>query len=94
MPGRTGIWVDERKIAALGVRIENGVTTHGTALNVSTDLEYFRQIVPCGIPDKEVTSMERELQKSVDLGVVTDDFVDAFRTRFGYADVELLPSPL
>ena len=53
LPGRTGVWVGERKIAAIGVQISHGVTRHGAALNVSTDLSYFDSIVPCGLADKE-----------------------------------------
>lgn len=68
--GLTGVWTyalpnkPEAKIAALGVHISRGVTTHGFALNVSTDLDFFSLIVPCGIVGKPVTSMQRELQKS------------------------------
>lgn len=65
-PGYTGVWLDAdndkaRKICALGVRCSRWVTMHGFAFNVNTDLNYFRNIVPCGIDDKDVTSMEREL---------------------------------
>jgi lipoyl(octanoyl) transferase len=66
VPGRTGVWtmpggeVAEKKIAALGVHVARGVTTHGFALNVTTDLEDFHLIVPCGIRDRGVTSLEKE----------------------------------
>ena len=65
-PGYTGVWLDAdnekaRKICALGVRCSRWVTMHGFAFNVNADLDYFRNIVPCGIDDKDVTSMEREL---------------------------------
>ena len=66
VPGRTGVWtmpggeVAEKKIAALGVHVARGVTTHGFALNVTTDLEDFHLIVPCGIRDRGVTSLEME----------------------------------
>lgn len=63
--GLTGIWVGrdtevKRKIGAIGIRIKNGVSMHGFALNVTTDLNYFNHIVPCGITDKQVTSIEKE----------------------------------
>lgn len=71
VPGRTGVWVgepgEERKIAAIGLRISRGVASHGFALNVSTDLRYFDGIVPCGVDDREATSMERELGRRVDI---------------------------
>jgi len=66
IPGLTGIWVGkecevQRKIGAIGIRVKNGVSMHGFALNVSTDLTYFNHIVPCGITDKSVTSIEQEV---------------------------------
>jgi lipoyl(octanoyl) transferase len=64
VPGLTGVWTlppREAKVGAIGVHISRGVTSHGFALNVNTDLEYFRLIVPCGIPEKPVTSLAQEL---------------------------------
>jgi len=61
VPGKTGVWVGERKIGAVGVRITHGVSSHGVALNVTTDLSVYKHIVPCGTPDKEVTSVLLEL---------------------------------
>ena len=71
-PGFTGVWLDAdndkaRKICALGVRCSRWVTMHGFALNVSADLPYFKNIVPCGIDDKDVTSIERELGRTPDM---------------------------
>ncbi|GAC1306318.1 MAG: lipoyl(octanoyl) transferase LipB [Mucilaginibacter sp.] len=73
--GYTGVWFDAdtekaRKICALGVRCSRWVTMHGLAFNVNTDLDYFKNIVPCGIDDKDVTSMQRELGKPVDINEV------------------------
>jgi lipoyl(octanoyl) transferase len=71
-PGETGVWIDpdlkgrERKIAAIGVRSSRWVTMHGFALNVNTDLNYFNFIIPCGIQNKQVTSIEKELGSAVD----------------------------
>lgn len=69
-PGYTGVWLDAdnekaRKICAMGVRCSRWVTMHGFAFNVNTDLNYFKNIVPCGIDDKDVTSMQRELGRAL-----------------------------
>ena len=73
--GETGVWIDvgtkrARKICALGVKTSRCVTMHGLAFNVSADLSYFNHIVPCGIPDKDVTSLELELDKRVNIDEV------------------------
>lgn len=71
-PGETGVWIDpakkgkERKICAIGVRSSRWITMHGFAFNVNTDLNYFNDIVPCGISDKQVTSLEKELGHKAD----------------------------
>jgi lipoyl(octanoyl) transferase len=72
--GLPGIWVEgERKLAAIGVRVKRGVTTHGLALNVNTDLAWFDEMIPCGIPDKSVTSLAREIGNAVPMGEVADE---------------------
>src|SRR5690606_40669171 len=82
--GQTGVWTAHGKIAAIGVRVSSGwITSHGLALNVSTDLDYFGTIVPCGIVDQGVTSLERELARAVPMPEVEDALVDAFAARFG-----------
>ena len=73
--GRSGVWIrddkGDRKIAAIGIRVAKGVTMHGFALNVSPDLSAFEQIIPCGIPDVGVTSIEKELGRLVSIDEVT-----------------------
>lgn len=73
--GKTGVWIkdekSERKISAIGVRVAKGVTMHGFALNVSPDLNMFNAIIPCGMPDAETTSMEKELNRTISIADVT-----------------------
>ena len=81
--GLTGVWVGDNKIAAIGARISKWITSHGFALNVNTDLDYFRLIVPCGIRDKGVTSMSKILGNSVDIEDVKDRVTAEFGETFG-----------
>ena len=84
-----GVWIDAkdpgkaRKICAIGVRASRFVTMHGLALNVNTDLSYFDYINPCGFTDRGVTSIEKELNKTVDLNEVSAIMKDAFAEVFG-----------
>lgn len=82
-PERTGVWVGNQKIAAIGVRIEHGITSHGFALNVATDLNHFDLIVPCGLPDAGVTSMRRLLDRDINLEDVIAPLVDTFGETYG-----------
>jgi lipoyl(octanoyl) transferase len=83
--GLTGIWVGAEKLAAIGVRIARWVTSHGFAFNVTTNLAHFNLIVPCGITDKGVTSLERLLGRPVPMAEVEEAVTGAFREVFGYA---------
>lgn len=82
-PGMTGAWVGEAKIAAIGVRVEKWIASHGFALNAATDLRYFDLIIPCGLSGKGVTSIARETGRPVDLGEVRRAVVEAFGEVFG-----------
>ena len=82
VPGLTGVWVGEEKLAAIGVRIARWVTSHGFALNVTTDLDYFNLIVPCGIADRGVTSLAKELGRGASMDGVADRVVANFAEVF------------
>ncbi|KAI6685920.1 hypothetical protein NL676_031833 [Syzygium grande] len=74
--GETGVWVGDRKIGAIGVSISNGITSHGLAFNINPDLNYFKHIVPCGIEDKEVTSLKRETDMVLPTEEVIEDHAE------------------
>jgi len=86
--GLSGAWVETEKIGAVGVRISRWITSHGIAFNVTTDLSYFDLIVPCGIADKSVTSLARELGREVAMSEVEDRFAERFAEVFGCELVE------
>ena len=86
LPGYTGVWIGDRKIVAIGVKVSQGVTTHGFALNVSTDLSLFTHILACGIPDKGVTSMALELGTAPPMAAVEDAVVARFSERFALSE--------
>jgi lipoyl(octanoyl) transferase len=80
--GLTGVWVGDEKVAAIGVRIARWITSHGFALNVTTQLDHFDLIVPCGIPDRGVTSLARLLGRPVDTVEVENRIVEHFGNVF------------
>jgi lipoyl(octanoyl) transferase len=86
--GYTGVWIGNEKICALGVRTSRWVTMHGFALNVSTDLKYFDRIIPCGIFEKGVTSLEAVVGHSVSLNDVIPALLEEFSGVFGVECVE------
>jgi lipoate-protein ligase B len=87
-PPYTGIWIGDRKIAAIGLAVRRSITLHGLALNVSTDLDYFSRIVPCGLKWADVTSMKSELGAEPDPSRVRERFLHHFAALFGYSQVK------
>lgn len=91
LPGATGVWLDTntkktRKICAIGVRVSRGITMHGFAFNVNTDLSYFNYINPCGFTDKSVTSLEKESGKRQDMqevkSLLRENFAKIFKISY------------
>lgn len=86
-PKLTGVWVQDEKVAAIGIAVSKRVSFHGFALNVNTDLSQFELITPCGIRDKGVTSMQRMLGRPLSMPLVKHQVASAFETVF---DIELV----
>ena len=82
--GLTGVWVGNEKLAAIGVRIARWITSHGFAFNVSTDLDHFSFIVPCGIADRGVTSLERLVGHPIDIAEVENRIIEHFANVFDF----------
>jgi lipoyl(octanoyl) transferase len=95
--GETGVWIEpgipgrERKICAMGVRCSRWITMHGFALNVNTDLSYFNFIIPCGIGHKQVSSIQKELGRHIDLADVKEKVKQNFERVF---DAQVVEAPL
>lgn len=87
----TGVWVDDRKICAIGIHGSRYITTHGLALNCNNDLTWFDYIVPCGIEGKSVTSISKELDVDVKVDDVLPIFINTFRDQFECELIEFPP---
>lgn len=95
LDGLPGIWVEgRRKLAAVGVRVKRGVTTHGLALNVNNALGWFDEMIPCGIPDKEVTSLSAELGRDTPTDAVADELAHQLARHFGLRLADDVPGIL
>ena len=86
--GLTGVWVGNEKLAAIGVRIARWITSHGFALNVTTELDHFALIIPCGISDRGVTSLQRLLGRSIDTADVQNLIIEQFAKIFFFNVLE------
>ena len=84
----TGVWIEDRKICAIGIKVSRWTTMHGFAFNVNTDLKLFNGIIPCGISDKDVTSLSKELNKEVSLKEVKEKIIHHFMNEFQYQQIE------
>jgi lipoate-protein ligase B len=92
--GQTGVWVQEKKIASIGAAIRNWTTFHGFALNINTDLSYFKLIEPCGMPSSTMTSMKALLGREMDFDAVKNQIRKNFETVFDVQLVEIEPEKL
>lgn len=86
-PPYTGIWIADKKIAAIGIAVSRGITYHGLALNVNTDLSYFERIIPCGLSWAAVTSMAKELGNEPNVDQIKRSFIEHFARLFGYPEI-------
>jgi lipoate-protein ligase B len=89
-PKYTGVWVNDNKIAAIGIKISRWITMHGFAFNINPDLSFFSGIIPCGITEKGVTSLEKETGSAVSMEDVKALLVEKFKTAFGYGEIRVL----
>jgi lipoyl(octanoyl) transferase len=89
-PKYTGVWINDEKIAAIGVKISRWVTMHGFAFNVNTDLSFFNGIIPCGINDKSITSLSKKLDNNVEINEVKAKLLSNFKNILDYKTVSTL----
>jgi lipoyl(octanoyl) transferase len=89
-----GVWYGEEKVVALGLAVKNGVTMHGFAFNLNTILDHFNLIVPCGLSNMGVTSIEKILGRTIDLDTVKKELTDYFMKRYGFDAVETIDNRL
>lgn len=88
-PKHTGVWIGDKKIAAIGIKVSRWITMHGFAFNVNTDLNLFNGIIPCGIQDKSVTSLKQELNRDIIIKEVKEKLLKNFTELFEYTSVTL-----
>ncbi|MEN8191201.1 MAG: lipoyl(octanoyl) transferase LipB [Bacteroidota bacterium] len=84
----TGVWIEDRKICAIGIKISKWITMHGFAFNINTDLDLFNGIIPCGIEDKEVTSLGKELDQTFDIQNIKNAIIKNAKEIFSYDKVK------
>ena len=82
IPGKSGVWVNQQKIASIGIAVEHAITRHGIAINVNPDLANFNTIVPCGITDVSMTSIEKQLNQPIIMEDVKEHFINAIEQVF------------
>lgn len=86
----TGVWIGEKKIAAIGIKVSRWITMHGFAFNVNTNLNMFKGIIPCGIIDKDVTSLSVELGREIKINEVKASLLNNFQQVFDYSKVDIV----
>jgi lipoyl(octanoyl) transferase len=84
----TGVWIENRKICAIGIKVSRWITMHGFAFNINTDLNLFNGIIPCGISDKAVTSLNQELKREISPNEVKEKIIHHFGDIFNYTQIE------